>query len=311
LPVQSVKDLIALAKSQPGKIAFGTSSTAGPTHLLAGLFSTEAGIKTLHVPYKGGGPAVVALMGGHIQFFFSTPVNVATQIRNGSLRPLAVTGKSRLPAFPDVPTFAEEGLPADSFVFCCFNNSYKITPDVFDIWMRLLLKVSGSVLWLLDASQGVADRLRAEARSRGVAPERLIFAPRMEQAEHLARHRLADLFLDTLPYNAHTTASDALWTGLPLVTCLGTTFAGRVGASLLRAVGMPELVTRTLPEYEALALRLATNRSELKAVREKLARNRLTQPLFDTARFTRNIEAAYRRMWEAHQRGEAPRSFEV
>ncbi len=112
LPVQSVKDLVALAKSQPGKIAFGTSSTAGPTHLLAALFSTEAGIKTLHVPYKGGGPAVVALMGGHIQFFFSTPVNVATQIRNGSLRPLAVTGKSRLPGFPDVPTFAEEGLPA-------------------------------------------------------------------------------------------------------------------------------------------------------------------------------------------------------
>jgi protein O-GlcNAc transferase len=209
------------------------------------------------------------------------------------------------------PTRAALRLPENGFVFCCFNNNYKITAEVFDAWMRLLGALPGSVLWLLEDNSDARRNLEQAAAARGIAPARLVFAERMSHWDHLARHRLADLFLDTLPYNAHTTASDALWTGLPLVTCLGTTFAGRVGASLLRAVGMPELVTRTLPEYEALALRLATNRSELKAVREKLARNRLTQPLFDTARFTRNIEAAYRRMWEAHQRGEAPRSFEV
>lgn len=193
---------------------------------------------------------------------------------------------------------ADCGLPQDGFVFCCFNNNYKLTPDVFDIWMRLLAKVPGSVLWLLESSDGVSGMLRREAEKRGIAPTRLVFAKRMGSPEHLARHRLADLFLDTFHYNAHTTASDALWAGLPVLTRLGNTFAGRVAASLLQAAGLPELVTTTATDYEALALELATSPANLNGIREKLALNRNTCPLFDTARFTRHIEAAYRAMWD-------------
>jgi len=209
------------------------------------------------------------------------------------------------------PTRAEVGLPDTGFVFCCFNNKYKITPEIFDCWMRLLNEVQGSVLWLLEDDAAASRNLRREAETRGVAPERLVFARRLRLEDHLARHRLADLFLDTLPYNAHTTASDALWAGLPLLTCQGTTFPGRVAASLLNAIGLPELITHSLGEYEALALELATNRRRLADIRSKLARNRDTYPLFDTDRFRRHIEAAYTRMWERYQRGEPPESFAV
>ncbi len=154
------------------------------------------------------------------------------------------------------PSRAECGLPEEGFVFCCFNDSYKITPEFFDIWMRLLHAVPGSVMWLYERDTAAKANLAREASARGVAPERLVFAPRLPLSEHLARHRLADLFLDTLPYNAHTTASDALWAGLPVLTCAGSTFAGRVAGSLLRAVGLDELITTSLEEYEALALRL-------------------------------------------------------
>ena len=158
----------------------------------------------------------------------------------------------------------------------------------------------------------VAPRnLRREAAARGIAPERIVFAPRMKHEDHLARHRLADLFLDTLPYNAHTTASDALWAGLPVLTCLGTTFAGRVAASLLQAVGLPELITQSLGDYESLALQLANDATLLAAIKQKLARNRETFPLFDTDRFRRHIEAAYIAMWERYQRGESPSPFAI
>lgn len=207
------------------------------------------------------------------------------------------------------PSREEAGLPDVGFVFCCFNNSFKILPPVFDVWMRLLHDVPCSVLWLLHDNAGAEENLRRAAAARGVDPTRLIFAGRAKLDEHLARHRLADLFLDTLPYNAHTTASDALWAGLPLVTCQGNAFAGRVAASLLRAVGLPELVTHSVTDYEALALRLATDPSQLKSVRDTLARNRLSQPLFDTDHFRRGIEAAYVRMWETWQRGEPVQSF--
>ena len=193
---------------------------------------------------------------------------------------------------------AEAGLPQDGFVFCCFNNNYKLTPDVFDIWMRLLDRVPGSVLWLLESSDGVSGMLRREAETRGIAPARLVFARRMGSPEHLARHRLADLFLDTFHYNAHTTASDALWAGLPVLTRLGNTFAGRVAASLLHAAGLPDMVTTSSADYEALALELATSPAKLNGIRERLALNRSTCPLFDTPRFTRHIEAAYRAMWD-------------
>ena len=178
--------------------------------------------------------------------------------------------------------------------------------------MRLLKSVPGSVLWLSQRNEAAQRNLRREAQARGVEAGRLVFAPRVKRlADQLARHRLADLFLDTLPYNAHTTASDALWAGLPVLTCAGRTFAGRVAGSLLRAVGLPELITNSLEEYEALALKLARDPEQLKSIREKLARNRATAPLFDTDRFRRHIEAAYTEMWEVWQRCEAPRAFAV
>jgi predicted O-linked N-acetylglucosamine transferase (SPINDLY family) len=209
------------------------------------------------------------------------------------------------------PTRADAGLPDEGFVFCCFNNNYKIRRPLFDIWMRLLDAVPASVLWLLRDNDGAERNLRTEATARGIDPARLVFAGRTSLENHLARHRLADLFLDTLPYNAHTTASDALWTGLPVVTCQGTSFAGRVAASLLNAIGLPELVTGNLADYEILARRLATDPAALKEVRTKLAVNRTTQPLFDTDRFRRNIEAAYLRMWETFQRGEPAQAFRL
>lgn len=209
------------------------------------------------------------------------------------------------------PTRAEAGLPDHAFVFCCFNNSYKITPQVFDVWMRLLRQIDGSVLWLLHANASAEANLRREAQSRGVAPDRLVFAPRLAADAHLARHRLADLFLDTLPYNAHTTASDALWAGLPVLTCVGTTFAGRVAGSLLHAIGLPELATDTLAAYESLALRLAEHPEVLREIREKLARARSTMPLFDTSRFRRHVEAAYVSMVERCRRAEPPEGFAV
>ena len=210
-----------------------------------------------------------------------------------------------------MPTRQEAGLPEKGFVFCCFNNNWKITPDVFSVWMRLLHAVEGSVLWLLGDNESAERNLRMEAQARGIDPARLVFASRLPLDEHLARHRVADLFLDTLPYNAHTTASDALWTGLPVLTREGTAFAGRVAASLLSAIGLPELVTHSIEDYEALALRLAKNPSLLEEYRNRLATNRLTYPLFDTERFRRHIEAAYLQMWEVWQRGEQPGSFGV
>jgi protein O-GlcNAc transferase len=194
------------------------------------------------------------------------------------------------------PSRAKAGLPASGFVFCCFNAAWKITPRMFAIWMRLLSSVPGSVLWLLDDNDSARRNLVRAATAQGVDPTRLVFAPRMEQAAHLARHRLADLFLDTLPYNAHTTASDALWTGLPLVTILGKQFDGRVAASLLTAIGLPELVTPSAGAYEALALALARDPARLADIKAQVAQNRLSSPLFDTDGFRKAIEAAYQGM---------------
>lgn len=202
-------------------------------------------------------------------------------------------------------------LPRSGFVYCCFNNNYKITPDIFESWMRILKQVQGSVLWLFEDNAPAARSLRREAELRGVDAERLIFAKNMPLPEHLARHRLADLFLDTLPYNAHTTASDALWSGLPVLTRVGDTFAGRVAASLLTAIGLPELVTSTPEAYEALAIELATNPDKLTAIKRKLADNRLTTPLFDTRLFARHIEAAYTAMYERYQADLPPEHIHV
>jgi predicted O-linked N-acetylglucosamine transferase (SPINDLY family) len=210
------------------------------------------------------------------------------------------------------PGRSEAGLPERGFVFCCFNQAVKMTPDVFDVWMRLLSQIDDSVLWLPASNATVSANLRSEAGRRGVDPERLVFAPRVPaNEEHLARQRLADLFLDTTPYNAHTSASDALWAGLPVVTCLGQAFAGRVAASMLHAIGMSELVTTSLDAYEALAFELATGPARLGAVKAKLAAHRETHALFDAARFCRGIEAAFATMHERHRRGEPPEGFAI
>jgi len=212
---------------------------------------------------------------------------------------------------PETPSRAAAGLPAEGFVFCCFNNNYKITPGVFDIWMRLLARVEGSVLWLLQDNDEAAANLRKEAAARGLDPTRLVFAARMGLPEHLARQRLADLFLDTLPYNAHTTCSDALWVGLPVLTCLGHSFAGRVAASLLRAADMPELICEDLAAYEARALQLATHPEELRGLRTRLEQGRLGCALFDTDRFRRGLEQAFQVMHARQRDGMAPEAFRV
>ena len=206
---------------------------------------------------------------------------------------------------------AESGLPDGAFVYCCFNNTYKITPRMFDAWMRILRQVPDSVLWLLDENAAATANLVKEAARRGIGRHRLVFSPRLPLPEHLARHRLADLFLDTLPYNAHTTASDALWAGVPVLTQTGTTFPGRVGTSLLMAVGLPDLVAASGADYEAMAVGLAVDRQKLREIAQRLAVHRLTQPLFDTPRFTRHLEAAYRAMVERCAAGLAPEHFSV
>ena len=212
---------------------------------------------------------------------------------------------------PTTPSRAEAGLPQQGFVFCCFNNNYKISPAVFAVWMRLLQRTPGSVLWLLQDNAEAAAHLRASAKAAGVDPARLVLAPRVPMPEHLARQRLADLFLDTLPYNAHTTTSDALWVGLPVLTCLGESFPGRVAASLLRAAGLPELVTTSLADYEALAITLATTPGMLADLRTRLERGRLVCPLFDTDGFVRNMEQAYEEMVRRVQAGEAHRDIDL
>jgi predicted O-linked N-acetylglucosamine transferase (SPINDLY family) len=214
-------------------------------------------------------------------------------------------------AIGETPTRTRAGLPDEGFVFCCFNAAWKITPAMFDVWMRLLKSVPDSVLWLLDDNATAKRNLELAAAARGVDPARLIFAPRVPPAVHLARHRLADLFLDTLPYNAHTTASDALWAGLPVITCQGAQFDGRVAASLLQTVGLGELVTHSMEDYERLALELARDPARLSALKTKLAANRHSSPLFDTDAFRRGIETAYWRMLEIAQNGRAPESFTV
>ena len=198
-------------------------------------------------------------------------------------------------------TREEFGLPKNSFVFCCFNKYYKITPSIFDIWMRLLKKVEGSVLWLTEDNFEGAKNLQKEANQRGVDSNRLIFARHMPSlADHLARHKCADLFIDTIPFNAITAANDALWAGLPVLTRTGESFSSRVAASLLSSIGLPELITKTEKDYETLAIELATNPEKLKQIKKKLEKNILTKPLFDTKLFTKNIELAYTKIYEKY-----------
>jgi predicted O-linked N-acetylglucosamine transferase (SPINDLY family) len=205
-------------------------------------------------------------------------------------------------------TRIDAGLPEEAVVFCCFNNSYKLNPMMFDIWMRLLGRVPGSVLWL-SVGEAAGGNLRREAADRGVEPGRLVFGPRLPYAEHLGRLQLADLFLDTLPFNAGATASDALWAGLPVLTCAGETFAARMAGSLLQSVGLPELITHSLAAYEARALELAQEPQMLRELRGRLGQNRRSAPVFDTDRCRRSLESAYEEMWQRYQHGQGRASF--
>jgi predicted O-linked N-acetylglucosamine transferase (SPINDLY family) len=215
------------------------------------------------------------------------------------------------------PSRAECGLPGEGVVYCCFNQTYKIEPALFDVWMRILARVPGSVLWLFGSHAQAEDNLRREAERRGIDPAQLVFAGKLPKAEHLARHRHADLFLDTLRVNAHTTASDALWAGVPVLTCPGETFQSRVAASLLHAVGLPELVMPDLEAYEATAVRLGEGHRQdgegggLAALKARLQANRLVCPLFDTARTACHLERAYDLLWEAVAQGGKARSIVV
>ncbi|MBT8586833.1 tetratricopeptide repeat protein [Polynucleobacter paneuropaeus] len=203
------------------------------------------------------------------------------------------------------------GLPDNAFVFCCFNNSYKITPTVFAIWMKILQEVEGSVLWILEDNKFAAENLHRYANMYDIDPCRIIFCKRLPHEDHLSRHHCADLFLDTFPCNAHTTTSDALWMGLPVVTYLGTTFAGRVAASLLNAVGLEELVTTSDEDYQKIAIELAINSQKLASLKERLAINKFNKPLFNTNLSREKIEEAYLEMYSRYRQGLMPSSFDV
>lgn len=237
---------------------------------------------------------------------FMTPTSHATHFSEKLvLLPGSHQVNDRKRAVAETPPRAKLGLPEKGLVFCCLNQTNKILPDVFATWMRLLLGTPGSVLWLVDNGPITTGNLRAEAEKRGVPPERLVFAPRVPIAQHLARLRAADLFLDTLPYNAHSTTSDALWVGLPVLTCVGDTFTSRMAGSMLSLIGLPELITHCLADYETLALRLARDPGELSGLRERLVRNRATAPLYDTPAYARHLETACLLMWENHLAGAA------
>lgn len=213
---------------------------------------------------------------------------------------------SRINIAEQTPTRTELDLPESAFVFCCFNNHYKITPYIFAVWLRILQQVPNSVLWLLGDNAPAEHNLQQTAEAQGIESTRLIFAKRAKLPDYLAQHRCADLFLDTLPYNAGATASAALWAGLPLITCLGTTFSGRMASSLLNAVGLPELITSNLQHYESLAIQLAKQPDRLKALRQTLANNRLSYPLFNTALYAKHLDSAYQILYQRQQTGLAP-----
>jgi len=253
----------------------------------------------------------------YIDYIVADPTVIPEEHQHFYAEKIAYLPDCYLPSDPARPIAAppsrrQAGLPDKGFVFASFNNSYKFSAAVFDIWMRLLSAIEGSVLWLPQNNASAMRNLAREAQLRGVAATRIVFAPPIQAAdEHLARLSLADLFLDTLPYNAHTSACDALWAGVPLLTQLGNSFAGRAAASALNAVGVPDLIASTAAAYEAKALSLARNPEALAEVRTQLLRNRDASALFDPPRFTRHLERAFETMWARHQMRQPPASFAV
>lgn len=307
----SDEEAAALARSKKIDIAIDMNGYSGKSR--SGLFAYGAApiqINYLGYPSTMGADFIDYIIGDEILIpeesrgFYSEKIVYMphTYMPNDNKREISDKFMSR----------ADFGLPDNAFVFCCFNNNYKLSPREFDIWMRLLEKVDGSVLWLTSSNEWAEKNLQDEAEKRGINRERLVFAQRVEHlSEHLARHRLADLFVDTFHYNAHVTAADALWAGLPVVTRLGNQFAARVAASLLNAVGLPELITESDEDYEALALELAMNNEKLAAIKQKLLDNRLSKPLFDTKIYTRHIENAYDQAFERWRSGLVPTHIKV
>ena len=295
---RSDREIAALARNLEIDIAIDLKGFTLQNRL--GIFAHRAApiqVNYLGFPGTMGAPYIdyiiaddVVIPESHKQFYTEQVVNLPGSYQCND-RKRAVSKK--------IFTRAEAGLPETGFVFCCFNNNFKILPGIFEMWARILNAVPGSVLWLIEDNPAAVANLRRNASAFDLDPARLVFAPRIAPDEHLARHKLADLFLDTLPYNAHTTGSDSLWVGVPLVTCPGESFPARVAASLLRAVDLPELIAPTLDDYEALAIALAHDPTRLQALKDKLERTRGIAPLFDTDAFTRNIEAAYMRMLRA------------
>lgn len=282
------------------------------------LLGFTAGCRTSVFAYRPA-PVVVNYLGypctmgaSYVDYLIGDPVLIPPELRSNYTEKIAYLPNCYQPndrqraISQRVFTKAECGLPAHGFVFACLNVQWKILPAVFDVWMRILQKVPGSVLWLLDDNQEGSANLRRRASERGVDPARLVFAPRMVFDEHLARQRLADLFLDTTPYNSHTTGSDALWAGVPLLTTPGQTFASRVGASLVTAAGLPELVALDFVAYEARAVELASDFDQILAFKKRLADTHLSCALFDTPRFARDIETLYEAMLQRHRAGLAP-----
>lgn len=265
-------------------------------------------VNYLGFPGTMGAPFIDYLVGDGV---ITPPEHQADYCEKLVILPGSYQVNDRKRRVPPTQSRAALGLPADAFVFCCFNQPYKILPVVFDAWMRLLAAVPGSVLWLLEFNAWSIGNLRREAAARGVDPSRLVAAPMRPLQEHLSRIGAADLFLDTMPCNAHTSASDALWCGVPVLTCPGESFVSRVAASLLTASGMPELIADSLQEYEAMALRLAQSPAELKSLRERLATNRATCALFDTPAYVQAMEEAYERMWEAFATGRSPQQIDL
>jgi predicted O-linked N-acetylglucosamine transferase (SPINDLY family) len=303
-------DVAALARSLEIDIAVdlkGFTPTARP-----GIFARRPA--PVQVSYLGF-PGTMGVP--YIDYFIADPVLIPPEQRAHYSEQIVYLPDSyqvndtQRPIAAEIPSRLSLGLPEKALVFCSFNHNWKLTPAVFDVWMRLLHAAPGSVLWLLEGPPEAMDNLRREAVARGIDPERLVFAPRQPLAAHLARHAYADVYLDTFYCNGHTTTSDALWAGAPVITWVGDTFAGRVSASLLRAVGLPELITTTWADYETLALALATDPGRRAALRAKLAANLPTCALFDTARFTRHMEAAYTRMWERAEAGLAPADMTI
>ena len=308
---RSARDIARLIRDREIDIAVDLMGyTRGSLPEIFALRPAPVQVAFLGQPTTTGAP--------HIDYLVADPVVVPEQARRYFSEQLIYLPDSYLVsddtrARPDAPlSRTDQGLPEKGLVFCCFNNHYKITPQIFAIWMRLLHAVPDSVLWLLADHPQVIANLEAAARAQGVNPSRLVFAPRVgDNREHLGRQRLADLFLDTLPYNAHTTANEALWMGLPLLTCPGETFASRVAASQLCALGMPELVAADLGAYENMALALARDRDRLQALRARLAESRGPRPPFATDRYRRHLEQAFATLWQISQCGAAPRSFSV